>query len=505
MKKSLRIVGALAAGLLTAAGAGVATAHAADVIDPAHDVSLTINKYVGEPGDTSTPLANVQFKLEKINVDLTTDAGWKSLSDNLGVLTDGVADNENGLLLATPSFPNLDTGATGTATISTATNTDFKVGAYLVTEVQSGAYSVAKPFVVTLPWADANTGAWNYTQTVNPKNQSVKPTKQVVSGQAKDGSVQNATIGSNLHYTVDAPVPAGTLNSFAIDDVLDPSLTLVNPLTSLVAWDSTAKAAVGGVTLAAGTDYTATYVNNTLHVAFTPAGLTALQNARKATPGLAVRVTFDATLASIPASGTVPNTATVTSNGATYNTNVDVAGTPASSTFASVTITKTSPTGVNDELNGAVFELYQCHLDSTVTPAKYVLDAPTKPISVATSPTGQAATTLTTVNGAGATPATATGFGVPVQDFSTDTTGAVTYTYCAVETKAPANYLRNPEVIPLNYDAAKKTLSASVSNQKDTLLGQLPATGAWGLLLALLVGGGLVARGVITSRSEARA
>lgn len=474
MKSLLRAGAAVLASSLLFAGGLAAPAHAADVINPDAPVTLTIQKYEGNTGDQSTPLDGARFDVQRISsVDLTTDDGWASLSAAAAELTDGDTDYAGQTLDAPISVTTANGG------IATLTNPTITVGAYLVTEKQFGAYSVAKPFIVTLPWSDPTSGTWNYAQTVYPKNQNIQPTKAV--------DATGATVGKPLTYTITAPVPATPLNQFEIVDALSSDLALVNPITSLTA---------GALTLVAGTDYTVDYSNNTLHIVFTPAGLEALTTARTTDPGLAVVATFDATVTSIPATGTINNTATVTINGAPLTTDTPDTNTPVSTTFATATITKTTSDG--QPADGAVFEIYTCTKNDATDAWTLNGDA----LSLASTPTGTSATSFTT---AGGVTATANAYGVPVTSTSTSTAGTVSTSYCALETKAPANYLRTAEIYPLSYDAAAHTLTTSVVNQRNTILGQLPATGAWGLLLALVVGGGLVLRGVLTSRRDAGA
>ena len=91
---------------------------------------------------------------------------------------------------------------------------------------------------------------------------------------------------------------------------------------------------------------------------------------------------------------------------------------------------------------------------------------------------------------------------MPATSFSGGTTGEQANQYCVQETKAPEGFFVNPEAQPVSYDKDKNTLTVSVQDEKDSVIGQLPATGAWGLLIVLVVGGGLVARGVYVSRRD---
>lgn len=71
--------------------------------------------------------------------------------------------------------------------------------------------------------------------------------------------------------------------------------------------------------------------------------------------------------------------------------------------------------------------------------------------------------------------------------------------FCVIQTKAPEGYMRNPEPQPVQVDQAGRVLTANVVNYKDSIIGQLPATGAKGVGLILLLGLLLTARGLYTS------
>lgn len=448
------------------------------LIDPAAQVSLTIHKYLGETGDTSTNLAGSQFKIDKIDgLDLTTQASWAELANMSGT-------NLNGH--GTTNVTTLTTGADGTASISTADTPAFTVGAYLVTEQNRAGYSTAAPFLVVLPHSE--NGQWNYTQAVNPKNQQQVATKQV--------DDTGATIGESLHYTINSPVPGGEVNRYIVRDDLMANLTM-NPSSVAVSAD--------GVADLAASDYTISTVGQNLTVEFTDAGRAKLQAARATNPGMQVHVAFDATVNSLPADGVISNTANIDlPNGATINTDADINGNnqPTSTTFGTLTITKTTTNGTQ-ALNGAEFQLYQCSVENQGQ-ANEKWTVLGEPLNVATTETGAPATTLTTAGSAEGDPAsnaTVNGYGVPISSVANGV-GTVGNEYCVLESKAPAGYVRNPEPQHVTINAAARTLTVSVDNQKDSILNQLPATGAWGIVLVFLVGLALLARGIYTSYKD---
>ncbi|MDU0479854.1 SpaH/EbpB family LPXTG-anchored major pilin [Staphylococcus chromogenes] len=494
-----RIAAAVAVGALSFAGAPVALAQTptgvettpapapaapAGVIDPSAQVSLTINKYIGEVGNTATPAPDspqINFKIEKVSgVDLTTQDGWTTLAG----LTAANAPIDSGFAAVTLPIVG------GKATIDTATNSAFTVGVYKVTELNTAGYSTAAPFLVTLPY-NGTDGTWQYNQTVNPKNQNVQPNKQADDSQA--------TLGGNMTYTINAPVPAGEMDRFNIVDPMQAGLTLNAGSAVVTATGATPP------TLAVGTDYTITDTGNTLRVDFTDAGITKLETARTTDPTLQVSVKFTAKVTSIPTTGQIVNTATIElPNGASVTTDVPVdtdpntPDGPTSTNYGNLTITKTG--GTATEMNGAQFQVYQCQPDAA-NAGKYQLLG--TPLTVATTADGTAtADTLTTAND------TVQAFGLPASSFSGGATGTVTNQYCVLETKAPAGFVRDPEPRPVTYTAgtnAAGTFTVTVNNVKDSIIGQLPATGAWGIVILFLLGLLLLARGLYTSYKDNKA
>lgn len=508
MTHALRRIGAVLVSVALS-GLAVSTAYAEDpgaqptptttasapaqLVDAKQPVTLTIHKYQGDPGDKTKGLAGVSFKVERINVDLTTQAGWTTLSGMTGA---------NATVDTSWAAKTLTTTTDGTVSISTGSDPTFTVGAYKVTEIQKGGYSVAPPFIVTLPHGES--GSWNYTQTVEPKNQVIQPNKQV--------DATNTTVGTTQTYTVNAPVPAGELTTFVITDPLNAANLTLQAGATVKAGTVTGATNDGAVALTPTADYTLTEdtASNTVTVTFTTTGLKKLQDARVGNANLQVSLAFKATVKAVPANGVITNTATVTIPNGSVNTDVVVYGadgsvqstTPTSTTFANVVITKTgTPTG---DMTGAQFQLYICK-ETAPGSGKWTLIG--TPVQVAAATDGTPGDTITVAAGPDGKADTAQGFHIPVQTFAGGTTGTkdMTNSYCALETKAPAGYIPNPEPQHLSFTAgsnAEGTLATTINNQKDTILGQLPATGAWGLLIVLLLGGGLILRGVIASRRD---
>ena len=466
-----------------------------DSIKPDAPVTLNIQKYEGDPvgpdgntgapSDTSKlkPLDGAQFKIERVDgVDLTTAEGWEKLSTMTAGDLKGASTTDLG---------NITTNGEGLATINTQSNSGFKVGVYRVTEQQKGGYTVAPPFLIALPYSGAD-GKWVYERTVYPKNQNATPNKQVDASQT--------TLGSNMNYTINAPVPAGALTRFEITDQLVQNLQLQADGIKVTA---------DGVELAAQTDYTLTTTDNTVKVVFTDEGRRKLQEARKNNPALQAHVAFAAKVVSLPDNGKINNTAKVAlPNGGEVTTDSkdsDNNNQPTSTTFGNLTITKTATTVSDGDINlqGAEFEVYRC----TQKDGKWSVlgDA----LKVATTDQGDQLNTKLTTGATSERKSTANAYGIPISTTSGGAVGTVTFDYCAVETKAPGGFVRDPEPRHITVDTQTRAMTVSVDNKKDSVLGQLPATGAWGIVLIFLLGAALLARGLYTSfrdnKDEARA
>lgn len=480
------------------------TAAQADLIDANKTGTLTIKKLLGDPerGDDGAthsgaptgevnPLAGAVFNIERLDIDLTKLNGWSQLND-LVDNPQNIADFNRHAEQPAEGEQSKTTGADGEATFS-----GIPVGVYVVTEQPRDGYSTSAPFLVSLPYSDGQTGKWEYTRTVYPKNQELRPNKQV--------DAQGAALGSNMKYTINAPVPAGELNRFRIID------ELVSQLKLVTTGDRAPSVSVSPSGELTEKDYDFNFDNNTLTVEFTEAGRRKLEGLRQANPNLQVHVQFEATVVSLPVGGRpIRNTAKVEyPNGAEVTTDSPAVDgedpKPTRTDYANLTIEKYT----NDEENtaslaGAEFNLYRCvdkELKGEAIPVDTLSDEPFDP---------EESKKLKTIEseekpGEGLF----YGYGIPVRTFAAGGTGTQEYHYCVVETKAPEGFIRNPEVHEVELQAATadqaERLFVRVENQRDNFLSSLPATGAWGIILVFLVGLGLLARGFYTSRKDGRA
>lgn len=208
------------------------TAANSPVIDPNADVTLTIDKRlnptsiggpgtgVADPNVTGNPLQGATFTGTLLNVDNVKP-------EDLGKLT---ASNYKELgATATQTTVTGTTGAEGELVLNK--NDGLVQGIWLFTETIDGkvtdtvtgktyeASEVAPstPFIVSLPYTNAERDGWNYNVTVQPKNTTSGITKEV-----KDA---DKNVGDDIQYLVKGSIPVipkgETLKSFRITDQLD--------------------------------------------------------------------------------------------------------------------------------------------------------------------------------------------------------------------------------------------------------------------------------------------
>ncbi|WJY68833.1 SpaH/EbpB family LPXTG-anchored major pilin [Corynebacterium auris] len=438
------------------------------------DVALIIDKRLGEAGAITAPLADTSFVVERVQLSnpLNTAAGWQEAS---AIASAGAADAP-----VTGDSWTETTGENGQAVFE-----DLTVGMYRVTEVQNGNYTVAAPFLVTLPLIEE--GQVNYRPTIAPKNQQLEPTKA-----AEDTDV---AVGEDIVYTIKAPVPAGdvlrdgtrTINQFRIVDQLQAGLTY----NALAPARVTITGGPAGATVTEGEHYTLTWDagNNTLTVDFTEAGRQQLAEWRASNPGLTVSVEFNATVTQIPANGRFENIANVYIPNAqvplptTPETEEDGSDDTVTTQYVNVVVAKTvNGENLDGERTGAgaVFQVYEC----TAQGGSYsVADGATALTGSNEAGNAAADAALTTEGGSAVAPAAATGYALQFDPEKQ---------YCAVETQAPSGYLLNPDPTPLNLttttEAGRPVYTATVNDVRDTILGRLPATGERTMIILLALG-----------------
>lgn len=328
MKTRTKRRGILAAtgALLTAAAlalGGAVAAQAAPVINPATPGSINITKLsqptahgAGNGLQEANPagssgLQGATFTLQKVNVDLTTNAGWEAAQ---ALTPDAVAGN----LVPAATFPtrtvttNTDGRARfGTTTLASPWDTvtgaaadtaQLPVGLYLVTEtVTPSGYTGSAPFLVSVPLTHpTQLDTWLYDVFVYPKN-TAKPTKTVADAAAIDLTDNVVwTIGSGLSLD---PATGNTVSGYLIADKLDGRLTY-----------ESATVKIDGVLATPVTDYTLTVTPATwvagseqvVTVEFTTTGLGKLTTAANTNPQARVEVELTTSVNLLNAAGNAP-------------------------------------------------------------------------------------------------------------------------------------------------------------------------------------------------------
>lgn len=475
---------------------------AVSTVNLTEDVELNIDKYIGETlengGDLNTRLGDVTFTVQKVEVPaLNTLAGWNAVNAAQADLEAG-----NALSLTGDSWAKTTTTTAGVS-FTTQDDTGFGVGLYLVTESHNQNYTVAKPFLVALPYTDEN-GVWSYSQAVSPKNQTVSIEKDV--------NDANARLGDEINYTISASIPAEALTSLIIEDELPAELGQASGI--VVRTTGVTNVGDSDTTLVPVDDYTvvdngaSSDVNETndndLTITLTEAGLDKINALRVANPGLQIVVEFAAEIVVLPANGVISNDAGVTYPNTAISTEDDPEG-GTETRLGSLTVTKVDEAGdaISDQADtgfAATFELWRCSLNNGIWEVSgSALPVITDPDTDTSAELPAAPDTLPTDFSTDPTTGIATVYGVQAFNFVNNTVLDPTTEIsrlCLVETKAPKGYTMNPQPVPVqtyaNTDpaAGNYAMTANVTNLEDTITGQLPATGGNGTMI--LIGAGVL-------------
>lgn len=452
----------------------VPVAHAADPtgnIDFTRQGSIIIHKSQqggtgtgtpdGASSPTSSPVADVVFTAYPItSLPLNVAANWNTLS-TLAVPADACdVPSLAGQTLGT-GIVSAPTGSNGQTTLS-----GRSVAAYLVCETSAPSTVVdrALPFVVTIPYPYKND--WLYSVNVYPKNGLATITKTI-----------SAQTGLGLGSTVTFPVTSDIAkidpaNNFAYYRVTDTMATeLTSPAVASVQVND-----AGTLTTVPAGYYSVNVAGQTATVEFTPAGLTWL----KSQGGKKIVVTFTGVVSTVPAGGTISNTANLYAN----TRNVVTPGTPSDpvvTKWGDLLIAKRD--AQSRPLQGATFEVYPA-----ADPYAATCSATPAPGASAISVSG--ATQFTSGTNGNVTVA-----GLFVSDSVNATINSAYRCYVIKEVAAPAGY-----VLPV--DAAALTavrVTAGTSTAADVTVTntqqgvpQLPFTGAGSQVLLISIGGGLL-------------
>ena len=564
MKKTAAI--AIAAGLTFAGSAGIAAQDAlaqdgveqnsaigqgADpsTIDPKAARSLTIHKILnvsktgaptGNEITEGTPdaekytggekVADVKFKVEELDFDITTNKGFFAAVE--AAKKPASAPLKQGGLST-----DVTTGANGSVQVP-----NVKVAAYRVTELDSPKANVngeprlnlhkSDPFVVFVPMTNPkNTAEWNYNVHAYPKN-----TNTVVTKKLED---ENVNVGDTVKYQIKGNIPGATsdkdvqLNSFHVVDYYNKNelsnlrLSKTNPVQIEKADGSPVDVDPKYYTLTDEEDFTFgddrdKHYNARRTVEFNEEGLKWLDANYR---GAKVVTNWEAEFSPIGdnGDGEIRNTADVPSNtGDSKSTREpgDVPpppeDTPEVVTFlAKLQLLKYGDGKKDQPLKGAEFELYTRDLKTgKCNPIND--DNKIKIGDVAkwtTNEDGQL-----TIDGLHITDKVDQQIvkGEPVdggQIRDGYNPADVQNGYCLLETKAPEGYERIPQAFPIEFKLADRVVDdqkvatplihAEVNNKPSTKV-FLPSTGGMGILIVALAGLAIIGGGVYAARRNSQ-
>ncbi|MEA1305160.1 SpaH/EbpB family LPXTG-anchored major pilin [Actinomyces oris] len=517
----------LAAAMTLAVGALIAPTGVAapadpngSTIDPDAATTLTVHKC--EQTDTNgvtegtgnedlqaecKPVSGVEFTITKLNVDLTTSAGWKQLAEIKG-------DVAKAGDLKSNTVQKITTGADGLASFTDA-QTD--VGAYLVSETKTPDKVIpAEDFVVTLPMTNPqDTTKWNYNVHVYPKNTLSGVDKQVADKKAP-GS------GQDLTYTITTSIPkvdypgGARIKRYEVVDRLDKRINknTLAPVVKIVGQNE--------VPLADITDYTLITADGQDHnwatIQLTEEGRRKAAEARHNGNGeTKLQVTLTATFdpKSVDLEGVLSNTAGLIPNDSpnfTWDPNnpgttTEVPGiptTPVLSKYGKVNVTKTGTDKLADKTkyNGAEFQVYECTKTASgatlrdADPSTPTVDPLTIGGEKTFTTAGQGTVTINSLR------ANDYVDGVK-KDQLTDEDH-----YCLVETKAPEGYSLQADPIPFRVLAddaeGKVPTEVTVTDVPKNAGFRLPLTGANGVIFLTVAGALLVAGGAVIAYANKR-
>ena len=517
----------LAAAMTLAVGALIAPTGVAapadpngSTIDPDAATTLTVHKC--EQTDTNgvtegtgnedpqaecKPVSGVEFTITKLNVDLTTSAGWKQLAEIKGDVAKAGGLKSN-------TVQKITTGADGLASFTDA-QTD--VGAYLVSETKTPDKVIpAEDFVVTLPMTNPqDTTKWNYNVHVYPKNTLSGVDKQVADKKAP-GS------GQDLTYTITTSIPkvdypgGARIKRYEVVDRLDKRINknTLAPVVKIVGQNE--------VTLADTTDYTLITADGQDHnwatIQLTEEGRRKAAEARHNGNGeTKLQVTLTATFdpKSVDLEGVLSNTAGLIPNDSpnfTWDSNnpgttTEVPGiptTPVLTKYGKVNVTKTGTDKLADKTkyNGAEFQVYECTKTASgatlrdADPSTPTVDPLTIGGEKTFTTSGQGTVTINSLR------ANDYVDGVK-KDQLTDEDH-----YCLVETKAPEGYSLQADPLPFRVLAEKAEKKAAtevtVTDIPKNAGFRLPLTGANGVIFLTVAGALLVAGGAVVAYANKR-
>lgn len=509
-KRLFGLATALAVGLLGLAGAGTASAVAAEWN------ALTVHKYLGAtsslPHDgtaltqdqlakltSQKPLQGVKFKLyqvEGVDVDTNEEVAVASKIGNMtlpgDVVDKGIELDGKKYTLKAANPAEMTTGQNGEA-VFTVTNVGLPNGVYVVVEDLAGSGDLktadgtavdkakvtpAAPFAVSVPMTKPDGETLNKDVHVYPKNQVNDLTKTV-----KDAG---KNVGDDVVYTISTTSTGADTNGdgkmdkddlggvYEIVDTLDPNLT----------YKSVTVKVADQVVTADENGYEVTPVKegnpaqDKVTVSFKGTTLDTIA------AGAKVELELTANVKQNSADGVIPNQAKLYPNDWAKKNDKPVDSPKVETKFGDIVIKKVNKDG--GVLAGAEFDVY---LDDSADK-----DCSSYGDKIKTSE-ATGANGLVSIKG------------LHLTNFvdGKEVLEADQHPYCLVETKAPSGYQLLPKPIKFSLTKAGMVADLTAAAEGDGSLVKitnyknpgLPLTGAQGILLVSVLGLILVSAGVV--------
>nr|WP_272885278.1 SpaH/EbpB family LPXTG-anchored major pilin [Corynebacterium phoceense] len=416
-----------------------------------------------------TALEGVKFKIQKVNVDLSKAENWNKLSEltAAGALQKGIDQ----------SFQELEGTTDQDGKVEF---TQLPVGIYVVTETEAPQGVIkGAPFVVSVPFTDANGTKWNYEPVVYPKNTKAEASKEV--------SDANKQQGDDITYTVKTPTPALVRNQsvkkYVITDDYDESK--VTPKKDGI------KLTIAGEEIPSD-NYSVEDTDGQITITFTNFEML------NAHPSSQVVTTIPAT---VKAQGEIKNSAGVTFNNPNNENEIEDVTIPTNEVFSyygEVNVVKEDANEAGKPLQGAKFKVYRSD-DTTCGNGDDVRIFEDKTFE--TDPQGKLK-----IEGLHATNIE-------------DNNKIINKTFCLEEVEAPAGYVTpkdenawhsfkieatpNKEGDKVVSGGTIEAASVTIKNTKQSTP-KLPMTGGMGVGILAAIGAAIVAAGAWFARRTAR-
>lgn len=464
-------------------------------IDQGRTATLNIEKYLGDPGDTTTPYEGSEFVIRPIvGPDPATPWSPRNVEDWQAFADLKIEDVDPDMLGAEVGRKTSD--AAGKATFE-----GLPLGFYYVEEVpdpDKPQRTTIAPFIVALPsTSDSDDGdIWQYETTVQPKNQMLNIEKAV---DDKESHAESLGPTGTHHYSLELdlpPVPADRnyANLTIFDDYDETAVGFGGYPRDSVQLEMTGDEAPE---FKSRTDFTVTITDGgtnggpeRIRIDLTEAGLEKISAHKRDNPGAVLKVDLAMQVLNGNFDGETPGTITnqasfiPPNNGFGDAELAEIPSNEVESKYGRIQVTKVNQS--KEPLEGAEFALHYCTAEGTAVDKVPEQGPLVTPLNVTSETSADGTLVFEGIK-------LITHYNMEPQE---NLDGSVVTQYCLVETQAPDGYELQPKPIPIDNDelATGAMVEIEVINVADNGGFQLPVTGA--NTIPLLIGaGGLLAAG----------